>query len=249
MSPRKRTTRAARAPLTFRGPPHHLSSLVALPETPATRLAAEATLDGAEIHRLAVRPPREGSPLGKVTLRLPRSTPPGAYPGTVTIAGEELPVVAEVEPRSRLDVAPSSLAFELEPGAEAAAEVTIVNSGNVAFALPAASQFCVFDGSGIDHAFWLAFTSDPPEGKQRVDVLLDDLADAHGGLVEVRARAQSRTIAPGGAREAKISFRFSKRIKPGGSYAGAWDVEGLHVPIRVTVAEPKRARRKAGAAR
>lgn len=250
MSPRRRPAKTAGTLASFRGPPNHLTALVELPEAADTRVEAAAQLEGAEVQSFAVRPlSREGVAMARVRIRLPKSTPPGAYQGSVTIAGEELPFVAEVEPRRNIDVAPSHLSLEVNPGAEATADVSLLNLGNVPFELPAASRFCIFDGGGVDHAFWLAFTSDPPEGKQRVDVLLDDLADAHGGLVEVRARAQSRTIAPGGAREAKISFRFSKRIKPGGSYAGAWDVEGLHVPIRVTVAEPKRARRKAGAAR
>jgi hypothetical protein len=123
-------------------------------------------------------------------------------------------------------------------------EVALVNTGNVPCEVPAASTFCVFDGSGVDHAFWAALTSDPPKGKQRLDVLLDQLADSHGGLVEVRARAQGRSIPPGEAREVQLTLRFTDRLRPGHAYAGTWEGEGVRLPIRVTVPEPKR-RRKA----
>ena len=167
----------------------------------------------------------------------------------MAISGEEVPFVAEVEPRPNVAVDPSNLSLEVEPGAEAAADVTILNRGNVPFEFPAASQFCIFDDSGVDHAFWLALTSDPPEGTKRIDVLLDDLAESHGGLVEVRARAPMRTIAPGESSEARVTLRFSDRLRPGRTYAGSWDADGLHLSIAVTVPEKKAARRKAKAVR
>jgi hypothetical protein len=250
VSPRRRPAKAAAAPLTFRGPPNHLTSLVELPEAPETGIAAEAQLEGAELQSFAVRPlTREGLTMGRVRIRLPKSTPPGAYQGSVTIAGEERPFVAEVEARQNVDVAPSQLSLEVAPGAEATADVTLLNRGNVPFELPAASQFCIFDGGGVDHAFWLALASDPPEGKERIDVLLDDLAQSHGGLVEVRARAPKRTIAAGEVGEAQVTLRFSDRLQPGRTYAGSWDADGLHLSIEVTVPEKKRARRTAKEAR
>jgi hypothetical protein len=250
VSRRRRPAKAGVPPLTFRGAPNHLTSLVELPGTRDTAVEAEAQLEGAEVQSFAVRPlTREGLPMGRVRIRLPKSTPPGAYRGSVTIAGEERPFVAEVEPRQSVDVVPSDLSLEVEPGAEATADVMVLNRGNVPFELPAASQFCIFDGGGVDHAFWLALGSEPPEGKQRIDVLMDDLAQSHGGLVEVRARAPKRTIAAGEAGEAQVTLRFSDRLEPGRTYAGAWDADGLHLSIEVTVPEKKRARRTAKEAR
>jgi hypothetical protein len=249
VSPRRRPAGAA-TPLTLRGPPNHLTSLVALPEAAEAQVSAEARLEGAEVEAFAVRPmTSEGLAMGRVRIRLPKSTPPGAYPGSVSIAGREVPFVAEVEARQNIDVVPSQLSLEVEPGAEATAYVTLLNRGNVAFDLPAASQFCIFDGGGLDHAFWIALASDPPEGKERIDVLLDDLAESHGGLVEVRARAPKRAIAAGEAGEAQVTLRFSDRLQPGRTYAGAWDTDGLHLSIEVTVPERKRARKTARRAR
>ena len=245
MSPRRRPAKTAATPPSFRGPPNHLTALVELPEAADTRVEAAAQLEGAEVQSFAVRPlSREGVAMARVRIRLPKSTPPGAYQGSVTIAGEELPFVAEVEPRRNIDVAPSHLSLEVNPGAEATADVSMLNLGNVPFELPAASRFCIFDGGGVDHAFWLAFTSDPPEGKERIDVLLDDLAESHGGLVEVRARAPKRTIAPGDSGEAKVTLRFSDRLQPGRTYAGSWDTEGFHLSIEVSVPAPQKRSRK-----
>ena len=77
-----------------------------------------------------------------------------------------------------------------------------------------------------------------------MDVLLDDLAESHGGLVEVRARsAKTRTIAPGASREAELTLRFSDRLQPGRTYGGSWNPEGLHLRVRVTVPSAKGRRR------
>lgn len=239
MSPGARKARAAEL-VTFRGPPHRLSSLVELPLEAAGRPRATALLEGAEVRGVGVRDLTEGHGLRKLTLRLPKSTPPGTYDGSIDVAGERVPVRVEVEPRARLEASPSRLTFEVEPKAEATATVTLLNVGNVPFEIPAASKFCVFDGGGIDHAFLVALTSDPPESKQRIDLLLDDLAGSHGGLVELRARAADRTIAPGEAQDVALTLSFSDRLRPGRGYVGSWDADGLHVRIRVQVPEARR---------
>jgi hypothetical protein len=246
VSPRQRAARTVGSPVTFRGPPHRLTSIVALPDGTDALGEPKALLEGAEIRGLAVRPlTREGLNVGKVTLRLPKSTPPGSYAGSVEIGGRTLPVAVEVEPRPKVEVSPSRLVLEVEPGAEVTVDVTLLNIGNVPFDVPAASTFCVFDGSGVDHAFWVAFVTDPPEGKERIDLLLDDLAESHGGLVEVRARASERTVAPGESRNVQVTLRFSDRIRPGHAYAGSWDADGLHLRIRLSVTAERKKQRAA----
>jgi hypothetical protein len=244
VSPRARTAPRAAAPVAFRGPPHRLSSLVDLPAAPETLGEPRALLEGAEIRGLGLRPlTREGRGVGKLMLRLPKSTPPGTYSGSVELGGRKHPVVVEVEPRAKVEASPPRLSFEAGPGAEVGAPVTLLNVGNVPFEVPAASTFCVFDGSGVDRAFWVAFTSEAPKGKGRIDLLLDELAESHGGLVEVRARTKNRTIAPGEAGNVQLTLRLSDRLRPGHSYAGSWDAEGLHVRVRVNVPSPTGRRR------
>ena len=212
-----------------------MSSVVALPDG-AGALEPKARLEGAEIKGLSVRSlTREGLNLGKVTLRLPKSTPPGTYAGSLELGGRRMPLAVEVEARPKIEASPSRLSLEVEPGAEVTTDVTLHNVGNVPFQVPAASTFCVFDGRGVDHAFWVAFVTEPPDMKERIDLLLDDLADSHGGLVEVRARATERTIAPGDSRDVQVTLRFSDRIRAGRRYAGSWGTDGLHLRVRVRV--------------
>jgi hypothetical protein len=80
---------------------------------------------------------------------------------------------------------------------------------------------------------WAALTSDPPAGKGRLDVLLDDLAVSHGGLVDVRVRDGAGDLAPGKGRTCRIELGWSDRLRPGRTYAGSWEVGGLRLPIRV----------------
>lgn len=209
--------------------------MVALPDG-AGALEPKALLEGAEIRGLSIRSlARDGLHLGKVTLRLPKSTPPGRYAGSLELGGRRMPLAVEVEARSKIEASPARLSLEVEPGAEVTADVTLHNVGNVPFQVPAASTFCVFDGSGVDHAFWVAFVTEPPELKERIDLLLDDLADSHGGLVEVRARTAERTIAPGDSRDVQVTLRFSDRLRPGRRYAGSWGTDGLRLRVRVRV--------------
>jgi hypothetical protein len=248
VSPRQRAAAGAK-PVTFRGPPDRLASLLPLPDDPEALRQRAARLEGADVRAIRVRPlTREGVSLGKFTLRLPKSTPPGTYSGSLEIGDQQVPIVGEVEPRPRLRTSPRRLTIETEPGGEVAADVVVVNTGNVPCEIPAASKFCVFDGSGIDNAFWVALGSDPPKGRQRLDVLLDELAESHGGLVEVRARTGERTIAPGEAREVQLTLRFSDRLRAGHAYAGTWEGDGVRLTIRVNVPEGKRRRRAAEAA-
>ena len=149
-----------------------------------------------------------------------------------------------MEERPRLEADPRRLSVEVAPGGTASVELTILNTGNVPRDLSGASTFCIFDGQGTEHAFWAALATDPPEGKQRIDVLLDDLAESHGGLVTARVE-KGAAVEPGESRDVRLTLRFSDRLQPGKRYAGSWRVDGLRIPVRVTTpaAKSKRASR------
>lgn len=144
-----------------------------------------------------------------------------------------VPVVIEVQPAPRLRALPSRVETTAGPAGFETVEINLANSGNLPIEIPARSSFCLFDGGGIDHAVWAALTTDPPEGKGRIDVLLDDLAASHGGLVDVRVRLGAGSIAPGERRTCRVELRWSNRLRPGRRYVGAWEVAGLRLPIRV----------------
>jgi hypothetical protein len=254
--PRRRAaTAGANEHVVFRGPPDRLGSLLRAPTGPRKRAQkgeagapARASLEGADVRGLRVRPMvREGGAVSRATLRLPRWTPPGTYTGSAEIDGETVPIVAEVEPRPRLEAEPHRITVEADPGGTAAVELELVNTGNVPCEVPGATTFCVFDGRGLEHAVWAALASDAPKGRERVDVFLDDLSESHGGLVTVNVESGA-TIAAGESRRVQLTLQFSDRLRPGKRYAGSWRSDGLRVPVRVTTSGA-RARRKAGAAR
>jgi hypothetical protein len=236
--------------VVFRGPPDRLASLLTSfgAAKPGTVREPEATLRGAEVHGLTVRAlARAGVDARRATLRLPRSTPPGMYEGSALIEGRKVSIVAEVEPRPRVETDPRRITIESAPGETATVDVTLLNTGNVPCDVSGASTFCLFDGRGMEHAVFAALASDPPEGKQRIDVLLDDLAKSHGGLVTARLEKGSK-IAAGESRDVRLTLRFSDRLQPGMSYSGRWEADGLRVPVRVTTqaAKPRRAAKVTG---
>lgn len=245
MSPARRRGRPGSAgkAVTFHGPPSRLTGL--LPEAPAGG-EPEVSLARVEVRHVSLRGLGVG-PGATVTIRVAESTAPGMYEGTLRIGEAAFPAVAEVEARPRLRGHPSRLSLAVGPAAESAAEVTVVNVGNTPCEVSGRSKFGLLDDLGPGHAFWTALTSEPPRGKQRVDVLLDDLAGTQGGLVEVSVE-DGGTIPPGGSRTVRLALRFSDRLRPGHSYSGTWEPEGLRLPVRVTVpkAAPKRPAKAAG---
>jgi hypothetical protein len=228
-------------PIVFRGPPDRLASL--LPAVGAPE-GAEATLKGAEVRTLAVRP-TEGD-AHKATLKVSKTTPPGTYKGTAVIEGKEVPIVAEVEGKARLDAHPRRVALETAPGARHTVELNLMNTGNVPLDVSGTSTFCLFDGRGIEHAVWAALEKEPPKGKGRMDVFLDDLAGSHGGLVAAKVEKAAK-IAPGESGTVTVSLRLPDRLEAGGRYSGAWETGGIRIPVRVAVPEKKTTTRKAAA--
>jgi hypothetical protein len=224
--------------LAFRGRPHRLEALVG---DVSAEEEAVAILEGVAAPRVILRPVVRGGTTVQVRLKLPATTPPGSYRGFVRIGEREYPAAVEVEPHVRARSHPSRLAVEATAGSEAVVDVVVANEGNVPFTVPPRSSFCLFGGDGIHHALWSALTSDPPEGKQRLDVLLDDLADSHGGLVDVRTRATG-AIEPGAARSVALTLTFSDRLRAGHDYTGTWEPDGLRLPVGVSV--PARARKR-----
>jgi hypothetical protein len=205
---------------------------------PGATHAATASLAGTEVQAVRVRPLPDAR---KVTLRLPRSTPPGTYAGSAEIGGETVPIVAEVEAWPLAQAEPRRIVLEAGPGETAAVDVTLVNTGNVPLDVSETTTFCLFDGRGLEHAAWAALSADPPEGKQRLDVFLDDLAESHGGLVTLKVE-NGAAIEAGESREVRLTLRFSDRLRPGKRYAGAWRAGGIRVPFRVETPEAKPAR-------
>ena len=254
--PRRRAaTAGASEQVVFRGPPDRLASLLRAPagprdleQTGGAGPPASARLEGADVRALRVRPiSREGGDVTRATLRLPRSTPPGTYTGSAEIDGQTVPIVAEVEPRPRLEAEPHRITVEADPGGTATVELELVNTGNVPCDVSGTTTFCLFDGRGLEHAAWAALASDASKGRERIDVFLEDLSMSHGGLVTVKVE-KGATIPAGEAGRVQVTLQFSDRLRPLKRYAGSWRGDGLRVPVRVTTSRA-RPRKTARAAR
>jgi len=237
------TTLASPAPTVFRGAPDQLTCSVPLePGKDRARASARPTaaLEGAEVERVTVfGSSAVGPQQRRVNLRARSTTPPGRYPGSLRIGGRTIPIEAEVEASPRVRCEPGRLVLDVKPRGMVTTEVTVLNSGNVPCMVPISSTFCLFDGDGVHHAIWVALTGEPTPEKQRIDLLLDDLAESHGGLVRVRTAKGEDPILPGEARTVQLTLRFSERLRHPRRYAGVWEVDGLRIPVRVTAVAPQ----------
>lgn len=172
-------------------------------------------------------------------LRISKSTAPGTYFGGVALENREVPVVIDVEPREDLRFIPRSLSIATTPGRTVEAEVTIVNTGNVGLDLRDEHTFCVFDASGIDHAFFAALTDQNMNGGQRLERFMDELSVLHGGLVRLRLKGGT-TIPPGEVKEIQIALECPHRLRPGHTYSGAWSLWNFQYSIQLAVIETKK---------
>jgi hypothetical protein len=254
---RARSNKGKRSPepaIVLRGGPRGLAA--SLPSigarsgaSPLSTSEVSVVVDGAVPERVRIRTRREPDAPSELRVRLAASTPPGRYEGVATVGDRAVPIVFNVEPTPRLRALPSRVETVAGPSASETVEIHLANSGNQAVDIPERSSFCLFDSAGIDHAVWAALTADPPKGKGRTDILLDDLAASHGGLVDVRVRDGAGSLAPGEERTCRLELRWSDRLRPGRSYGGAWEVAGLRLPIRVETPRAKTSRAQPAATR
>lgn len=243
MSPTARRApakRPRREPVVLRGTPRKLRVTIPVVGTEPLDLDGdiEATFKGAEVEWISIAEPRRNSldDGPQIKLRLDPLTPPGRYEGTATVGKAKVPIVAEVEPRVAIQHDPPVVELTPDPAATLDVPITIRNTGNVPTDVPDASTFVLLDRSGFSDAFYRAIGEPPPDGKQRVDVLFDELAESTGGPVTVTVKRKGRwPLAPGATGTVTVSFAFTDQIRPGAQYAGAWDLDATHVPVRITV--------------
>lgn len=235
-------------PVQLRGNASQLTTVVHLPQTVALYKSKSArassrvsscsvNLPGVNVKRASIREIDSATPgLSLLRIKLPVSTPPGAYKGTLQVGDEELPIVVDVEPRPRLRLFPRTLTASAAPGSALNASLKVFNTGNLVVKLEKDHRFCMFERGGIDRAFFVALTSDQATSERRIDRLMNELAISHGGLVLLEIESGAGDVAPGEARELRIVFRLSDRLRPGQTYSGTWKVEntGLAIRLRVT---------------
>lgn len=239
-APRRTSARAkpALASLVASGPPRRLSfDLPAATAVEAASQPIEATLKGAKISKITLS--ARGLDRGRaprIKVRVDPLTPPGRYEGTATIGKTKIPLVADVQASTNVRTTPAMIEVSPAPGESVTVSVTLLNLGNVPTDVPATTTFPLLDRSGIGDAFYHAIGDPPPEGKQRIDVLLDDLAESSGGVVTATAvKDTDGPIQPGETGTIELTLAFSDRLRPGAQYAGGWNIDATHIPVRVTV--------------
>jgi hypothetical protein len=236
MSSSTRRPSAKPSAVVARGGPRRLACAVPLEPGQGGNGGARrfaALLEGVEVERIIVFP---GSPRDPDAVRLsaqvPSTTPPGRYRGSLHIDGRRVAFEAEVEPVALVSSDPERVVVDAAPRSTITARLSLLNVGNVTCDVPASSTFYLFDGTGFEHAFWAALASDPPPEKGRADLFFDDLADSHGALVRARVTRGGGGLVLGERRDVHLRMRFSERVRPGRTYVGAWQMEGLRMPVR-----------------
>lgn len=217
--------------MTFNVPGETLQSLAGQP--------IEAKLKGAKVAQVSLSgltDPGIGEELPRIRVVVDPLTPPGRYEGTATIGKRTVPLVAEVEPTVRVRTDPSRIELDARAGETVEVTVKLQNLGNVPTDVPAATSFALLDRSGFGDAFDHALREPPPEGKQRIDVLFDDLALSHGGeVIAIAKKDADGPVEPGTIGTVTLSLTFSDRLKPGAEYAGSWNIDATHIPVRIKV--------------
>lgn len=168
-------------------------------------------------------------------LRVPRTTPPGTYRGTVEIEDQRKPLVVEVEPRTRIRILPKRATIQSRPGKRAELKLTLINLGNVAFEVPKASGFGLYDKEGMDSAIGSAFLAELGENERRIDRVMEELREGHGGVVRLKVQKGAGKLEPGDARDLAIVFQVPARVVPGRSYWGLWTLHGYNFEIEIQV--------------
>lgn len=233
---------SAGLPIRFRGSPRIVEGLA--PLTPQQALSVSLLLD-LKLPRtvqptvpLTLQTDPVGSSATRLRFSLPESTPPGTYEGTVQIGGESYPIRVEVEPHPYLVISPRQLLLQVASGQEAIVDLTLVNSGNVPCEIRKAHVFGLFDVEGAERSIGAALGDSAEKGQGRLNRLMEEAADNHGGLVRVNVQEGAGIMEPGELRNLHATLRFSDRLKPKHTYLGTWSLINLEYYVQVDVASP-----------
>jgi hypothetical protein len=229
----------AREPVRFKGSPARVVATLELTEALASSGTCHAILPEAGSFPLAIRPLRSQQPIiSALSFRLPKSTPPGSYKGDIELGERRIPIVVDVESRSSLRFIHPKFTCKGLSGARVRTQLTVLNRGNVSVSLPGKDTFCVFEESGVVRALYRGLAAENLEGGCRIDRILDELAQAHGGLVRITIKKGAGRLAPEEVRDLEIDLHFPRRVMGGKTYRGTWSIAGADLEVVIEI--PKR---------
>jgi hypothetical protein len=166
---------------------------------------------------------------------VPVETPPGAYQGTLTGGASERAVVLDVEPSPSLRVVPEQMRIDAKPGETVHRTLNVLNGGNVPVPMRRVQAFGVFMAGGVERALRRGYVRTLAKDQRRVDVIADNLADAHGGLVRMTITSGADSIAPGALEPLEVDVKIPTGLTAGAVYGGNWELPGLVYPVVITV--------------
>lgn len=229
MAGRKKGSR----PLRFRGVPASMTGVVPDREDP-----------GQEV-RVSYLPPDSKEPVEALVsvdsdprilrVTLPDHVGPGTYDGTLVLGEEERAVELEVEAAPGLRVVPEQLRIQAHPGEMVGADLVLLNTGNVSVRVRKTQAFGVFMAGGVERALHLGYIDRLEGERKRVDVIADNLARAHPGLVKMKIQEGAGEVAAGGLQELAVTFDVPAGVEPGRTYRGNWELANLVYPVTIAV--------------
>jgi hypothetical protein len=223
--------------LHFRGAPRALDSLVSLAYDevgPAPRISIA---DRKAIPFLrGVFAFDVGGKASRLHLSFSEATPPGTYKGSAEMAGKSFPVEIHVEPYIHLTLSPRQLVLDGYSGQKQQVDLTLGNSGNVPCEVGSTYVFGLYDVDGAERGIAAAFRQSEVTGEKRLERMMEELAEGHGGLVRVQVEEGQGPIAPGEVRPLRLHLHLPAGLKGGHTYTGTLALENLQYYVKVRAA-------------
>ncbi len=224
--------------LRFRGLPTgvecitHVDLGVTRHQKPAPRLAVRSPRGDLSSSDLRIFHVSAG--ISRLWFPLSPYTPPGTYNGGVTIGEAEFPITIDVEPYENLVLSPPQINVVASSGDHITTQFTLANAGNITCDIGKGHAFGLFDVEGAERAVGAALRDATPEGRDKVNRLMDHLADEHAGYVRAQIEKGEGAIGPGEVRELTVRLRFPDNMKPNRAYTGTWVLFNLACQVHVS---------------
>jgi hypothetical protein len=228
--------------IRFRGSPNYLQALAPLVfqdvvATGLPRLDLHQPQSETKAEPLNLQAEGAGQFATWLRFSMPEATPPGTYEGTVLIGADQYPSVIDVEARSLIIISPAHLLLQGAPGDELNANLSVINSGNVAVEIPKLQKIGLLDGVGAERAVGVALRGGVQRGDERVAMFAEELAKSHGGRIALVVEEGAGVLAPGEFRHLSVALRLPEGLKSGRVYGGTWMLLNLSYYIEVQVTE------------